>query len=59
MSAGRNWPESQRAWQLLAEDWDMMQREAKAIQWEKLRAEEAADAALYEPLSPEEEETLF
>lgn len=57
----RQWPESQKAWHLLAADWADMQLELKNQVREDLAAEETADYYLYgdPPLTAEEEETLF
>jgi hypothetical protein len=54
-----NWPSSQDAWNKLAADLLARQRAERTAHWQRLQAEAAADAPLYEPLSPEEEETLF
>jgi hypothetical protein len=55
----RQWPSSQQAWDLLAADVIAAQRAERTAHWKRIMDEDQADADLYEPLSPEEEETLF
>lgn len=55
---GRQWPESEKAWKQLAADILEAQQAEKRAFWAAQMAQDAADFP-EEPLSPEEEETLF
>lgn len=54
----RQWPESEKAWKQLAADILEAQRAERTAHWAAQRNQDAADFP-EEPLSPEEEETLF